>query len=162
MGVGGSLIILFILVGKSGIRINTTPSLPIGLYIETTSPSNLIEFCPSGPFASLAAQRGYRNPGNCADGASPLLKPLVAKAGDIVDLSKAGISVNGHLLTNTVPLARDTERRPLQHFPYGRYVVPSGQVWVASTYNPRSFDSRYYGGVPVSAIQAHLRPLLTR
>lgn len=153
---------LFAVGGKTGVRINTTPSLPIGLYIETTAQSNLIEFCPSEPYASLAARRGYRTQGSCPDGASPLLKPMVAKAGDVVELSSAGITVNNRFLPNTAPLIKDAAGRPLQHFPYGRYPVTAGLVWVASTYNRRSFDSRYFGPVPVSAIRARLRPLLTR
>lgn len=157
-----SLIGLFALVGIAGIRINTTPSLPVGLYIETNEKSKLIEFCPIGAPAALAVSRGYRTRGNCPDGASPLLKPIVATAGDVVELTAAGISVNARFIPNTAPLAMDTEHRPLEHFPYGRYVVALKEAWIASSYNPRSFDSRYYGSVSVSSIRAHLRPLLTR
>jgi conjugative transfer signal peptidase TraF len=152
---------LFIITGKAGVRINMTPSVPPGLYIEI-SDSNLVEFSPSGPPAALAAARGYRIGGNCDDGASPLLKPVVARTGDTVEYSGNGIAVNGRLLLNTAPLSKDTDGRLLQHFPYGRYDVLPGQVWVASTYNPRSFDSRYFGAIDVSSIRAHLRPLLTK
>ncbi len=99
--------------------------------------------------------------GNCPDGASPLLKPVIAKAGDVVDLTAAGINVNSQPIPNTAPLSVDTERRVLNHFRYGRYVVAQDEVWVASSYNRRSFDSRYYGPVPACAIRAHLRALLT-
>ena len=153
---------LFTVARMTGVRINTTPSLPVGLYIETTATSDLVEFCPSEPYASFAARRGYRTQGSCPDGVSPLLKPIVAKPGDTVQLSSSGITVNNRLLPNTAPLIKDSASRPLQHFPFGRYIVTSGQVWVASTYNRRSFDSRYFGAVPVSAIRAHLRSLLTR
>ncbi len=159
--VTATLISVFVVAGKSGIRINTTPSLPVGLYIETASTSPLVDFCPAEPAASLASARGYRAQGNCPDGASPLLKPVVASAGDVVEISSKGISVNARPLPNSAPLVKDTEGRPLQHYPYGRYVVAPGQVWVASSYNARSFDSRYYGPVSISAIRAHLRPLLT-
>ena len=90
-----------------------------------------------------------------------LLKPIVAKSGDIVELTAKGISVNNHLVWNTAPLMMDTDHRPLEHFPFGRYVVGDEDVWVASSYNKRSFDSRYYGPVSTRAIRAHLRPLLT-
>ncbi len=156
-----SLCGLFAITGIAGIRINTTLSLPIGLYVETDSQSQLIEFCPSGVPAAISARRGYRGSGDCPDGAAPLLKPMVAHTGDAVQLTPEGISVNYHLLRNTAPLAFDTEHRPLEHFPFGRYVVGTDEVWVASSYNKRSFDSRYYGPVPKIQIRAHLRPLLT-
>ena len=64
-----------------GLRINTSPSLPLGLYAVTADGSaNLIEFCPAEPFAALSLVRGYRNPGACRDGGAPLLKPVAAKA----------------------------------------------------------------------------------
>ena len=156
-----SLFGLFAITGIAGIRINATPSLPVGLYINADADSKLIEFCPVGPPAWLAASRGYRTAGDCPDGASPLLKPIIAKAGDIVELTAAGISVNARFVPNTAPLSMDTKHRPLEHFPYGRYVVAQGEVWVASSYNARSFDSRYYGPVPIDRIREHLKPLLT-
>jgi conjugative transfer signal peptidase TraF len=156
-----SLCGLFAITAIAGIRINTTPSLPIGLYVETDPQSRLIEFCPSGVAAAISARRGYRGSGDYPDGASPLLKSIVAQSGDVVELSAEGISVNNHLLRNTSPLSWDTEHRPLQHFSFGRYIVGADEVWVASSYNKRSFDSRYYGPVPKIDIRAHLRPLLT-
>ena len=159
--VAAMLLSLVLIPGKLGLRGNATPSLPVGIYMETTAPSSLIEFCPPEPAASFAAQRGYRNKGSCPDGASPFLKPVVARAGDTVDLSPVGISVNGHLLLQTAPRATDTKGRALPHYPFGRYAVESGTVWVASSYNPRSFDSRYFGPILVSSIRAHLRALWT-
>ena len=156
-----ALLGLFVICGLAGIRLNTTPSLPVGIYIEADAKSPLIEFCPVGSAASLAARRGYRTAGDCPDGASALLKPIVAKSGDIVELTAKGISVNNHLVWNTAPLTVDSDHRPLEHFPFGRYVVGDEDVWVASSYNKRSFDSRYYGPVSTRAIRAHLRPLLT-
>ena len=144
-----------------GIRMNTSPSLPVGLYINTQDPAaNLVEFCPIEPFATLAIVRGYRDPGACPDGAAPLLKPIVARSGDVVEFSTAGISVDGVFLRNTAPLSKDTKGRPLVAWPFGRYVVAPETVWVASTYHPRSFDSRYLGPVATSTIRSHLRALL--
>ena len=78
-----------------------------------------------------------------------------------MELTAAGITVNSQLIPNTAPLSMDTEHRALEHFPYGRYGVAQEEVWLASSYNRRSFDSRYYGPVPAHAIRAHLRALLT-
>jgi conjugative transfer signal peptidase TraF len=123
--------------------------------------AKLVEFCPAEPFASLALSRGYRDQGVCRDGGAPLLKPVVARGGDVVEVSAAGIAVNGRLLSNTAPLGTDTNRRPLASWPQGHYIVKPGFVWVASSYSPRSFDSRYFGPVPISSIRDRVRPLLT-
>jgi conjugative transfer signal peptidase TraF len=152
----------FATLGTAELRINTSPSLPLGLYIASSEAfDSSIEFCPAEPFASLALSRGYRDPGACSDGGAPLLKPIVARAGDVIELSMAGIAVNNALLPNTAALHVDTKGRPLTSWPPGRYTVQPGFVWVASSYNVRSFDSRYFGPVPTSSIRERLRPLLT-
>jgi conjugative transfer signal peptidase TraF len=158
----GVVVVTFLLSDSLGLRINTSPSLPLGLYMATTdSMANLIEFCPAEPFATLAIVRGYRDSGACPDGAAPLLKPVVAKSGDVVELSARGISVNGALRSNTAPLSKDTKGRPLEPWPLGRYIVASETVWVASSYHPRSFDSRYFGPIPTAAIRQRLKAFLT-
>ena len=144
-----------------GIRLNTSPSLPFGLYRVTSDTSApLVEFCPAEPVATLANTRGYRQAGSCPDGGTPLMKPIVARDGDVVELSTAGVRVNGTLLRNSAPLARDTSGRPLTPWPAGKYTVPPGAVWLVSDYHTRSFDSRYFGPVPTTLIKDHLRPLL--
>ena len=149
--------------GLLGVRINTSPSLPLGFYATGMNAEvDLIEFCLAEPFASLAITRGYRDRGNCLDGGAPLLKPVVARPGDVVELSGRGIGVNGKLLPKTGPLDRDTKGRQLQHWPFGRYRVLEGTLWVASSYSDRSFDSRYFGPVDQRLIRDHLRPLLTQ
>src|SRR5689334_6973289 len=96
-------------------RINTSYILPLGIYIRTDDPrARLIEFCPAQPFAAESSSRGYRTRGNaCADGAVPLLKPVVALAGDVVVLAADGIRVNGRLLPKTAPLYYDAAGRSL-------------------------------------------------
>ena len=146
----------------SGLRINTSYSLPIGLYaVSNDLAANLIEFCPTGVYSEVSAGRGYRAKGVCPDGAVPLLKPIVAHEGDEVDLGKDGIAVNGTRLPNTAPLGIDRKGRPLDPFPFGRYRVAQGEVWVASTYNPGSFDSRYMGPIQFSLVRSRLRPVCT-
>jgi conjugative transfer signal peptidase TraF len=153
---------VFQLFGLVGLRINTSPSLPVGLYVVTTDGSaNLVEFCPAEPFAALSLIRGYRDAGSCRDGGAPLLKPIVAQAGDMVEFSVRGISVNGLLLPNTAPLSKDTKGRPLPAWPFGRYPLTPGTVWVASSYHSHSFDSRYFGPVYETAIRHRLKVFLT-
>jgi len=153
--------IVFWGAGRLGIRINTSPSLPIGLYQVASGPdATLVEFCPPEPYGSMANARGYRQSGACPDGGAPLMKPVVARSGDVVSVSERGVAVNGRGLLNSVPLTRDTEGRPLTRWPYGTYTVQPGTIWVVSGYHPRSLDSRYFGSIPVSLIRNRLRPLL--
>ena len=62
-----------------------------------------------------------------------------------MEVSGRGIAVNGLLLPNTAPKTMDSQGRPMKSWPYGQYRVPLGLVWVASSYNSWSFDSRYFG-----------------
>jgi conjugative transfer signal peptidase TraF len=153
--------VLYWSANRFGIRINLSPSLPIGLYqVASGSDATLVEFCPPEPFGSLANVRGYRQPGNCPDGGAPLMKPVVAWAGDVVSLSEKGVVVNGQAIPNSAPLTRDSAGRPLTPWPFGLYTSQLGTVWVVSDYHPRSFDSRYFGPIPETLIRNRLRPLL--
>lgn len=146
----------------AGIRVNASASLPIGLYRTTSDrTAKLVEFCPAEPYANLSASRGYRGRGNCPDGAEPLMKPIVAVQGDVVDVSPQGVAVNGGSLPNSRPLPFDTKNRSLNHWPFGKYRVSPGTAWVISSFNSRSFDSRYFGPIPTGVIRHHLRPLIT-
>jgi conjugative transfer signal peptidase TraF len=145
-----------------GVRINLTGSLPIGLYlISNAADARLVEFCPPAPISRLCVLRQYRYPGNCPDGDNPLMKPVVAAAGDIVVFSNAGLQVNGVLLKNTAPRPVDSKSRPLPAFPFGVYRVAPGTLWVASTYHPLSFDSRYFGPISASLVRHRLKPFFT-
>jgi conjugative transfer signal peptidase TraF len=109
----------FLLMGMLGVRINASPSLPLGLYVETSDQSGLVEFCPAEPLGSFAAARGYRSKGSCPDGASPLMKPVIARAEDLVEISSLGIAVNGVLVRNTAPRRLDTSGRAMTPWPFG-------------------------------------------
>lgn len=157
----GLLTIAGLCAGLAGVRVNTSSSLPLGLYVATRElTATLIEFCPEEPYASLSRDRGYRVRGfACPDGAVPLMKHVVARAGDGVRFSPEGIAVNGRLLPRTAALSKDAAGRPLQPFRFGSYVVAPGTIWVASSYGRGSFDSRYFGPVSERAIRRRLRPL---
>lgn len=157
-----TLTALFGLCAWAGLRLNSTGSLPLGIYIvSTAADANLVEFCPPEPYSQISVVRGYRNPGICPDGDDPLLKPVIAKPGDKVVFSELGLQINGVLLRNTAPRSRDSWGRPLPHFPFGTYQARSNSLWVASSYNSLSFDSRYFGPIPTGAIRNRLKALLT-
>ena len=156
-------ILLVFAAGILGVRLNLTASIPILLYLISSYPeAQLFEFCPPEPFGTLSVQRGYRSQSNaCPDGGQPLLKPIVAHEGDLVETSEIGVSVNGLLLPHSSPQYRDTDGRSISAWQFGKFSVGPGMVWVVSSYNPRSFDSRYFGSVPLTSIIHRLRPLWT-
>lgn len=155
---GTVLILLISVFAIAGLRINVTNSLPVGLYRITSDPrASYVAFCLEGEAGRLSLERGYRPSGSCPDGGAPLLKSVVATPGDQVRLSDAGIAVNNVLLSNTAPLRHDRLGRPLWPWTFGDYLVSGGTVWVASTYNRFSYDSRYYGPIRSTQILYSLK-----
>jgi conjugative transfer signal peptidase TraF len=154
VGIGASVVAAYTV----GLRVNLTPSLPIGLYVRAAR-GTLVEFCPPGVAAEVSAIRGYRGPGVCPDRHAPLLKPVVGRAGDVVDVDRTGMRVNGRALPNTQAHPRDHRGRSLEAYPPGRYRVAPGTLWVASTWNDGSFDSRYFGPIDAATVRSRLAPL---
>src|ERR1700688_1627212 len=59
-----------------GIRVNLTPSLPLGFYITShSSKAKLFESSREGKGPYIRLPRQYRTAGACPDGGAPLLKP---------------------------------------------------------------------------------------
>lgn len=144
------------------ILLNTTDSLPHGLYRisekfeSSTGKGKLVVITPVDSFAE-AKERGYL-PRNIVYGYAPLLKKVVATAGDTVEVDNE-VRVNGITLKNSTPRSYDRAGRPLT--PYrGKFVVPSNYIFVLNDYTPYSYDSRYFGPVPVSAVRGVAKPFL--
>ena len=109
-----------------GIRLNLTASLPLGLYIATSQPSDYVTFCVGDPWERIALERLYITPGHCPAGGIPLFKRIVARPGDLVTLDAWGISVNGRVLPRTAPMLADSSGRPMRHYPFGQLL---GGAW---------------------------------
>jgi conjugative transfer signal peptidase TraF len=161
-GFGGlaTLALVFVI---AGLRINVTPSIPLGLYVRTDhapAPGLVAEFCPTGMSATESER--YRGFGlACPDRGIPLLKPVVATAGDHVEFSPAGLAVNGRSLPNTAPRELDSKGRSVRSWRSGPYTVEPGKIIVASSYHSGSYDSRYLGPIPIADVKCTLRPLWT-
>lgn len=152
-----------------GLVFNFTHSAPFGIYRHAEEPtlatrknSPYAFFCPDQRWPGLRNNPNTRRSlGTCPDGFAALLKPVVAWPGDVVTTSPAGVNVNGEPVLNSSPLTRDSLGRELHPFPYGTYEVPEGQIWVVSSYSSRSFDSRYFGPVPLRTVREWVRPFIT-
>ncbi|MGH7615765.1 MAG: conjugative transfer signal peptidase TraF [Gemmatimonadaceae bacterium] len=145
-----------------GLRLNLTGSIPPGVYVVTQEPiarRTIVMACLPSMASAFARSRGFVPSGYCHDGSAPIGKTVAAIAGDTVDVTPVGIAVNGRLLPNSRALTVDSEDRPLRAFPFGRFLVGSDQVWLVSSYSSRSFDSRYFGPVPIDGIITSIRPV---
>lgn len=162
-----AIITIFLWTGF-GVVFNYTHSAPYGLYraqfdaeVAIHSPAPYVFFCPDRRWPSMQGEPNYRDPmRTCPDGFSPLIKPVVAWPGDLVAVSPAGISVNGHPIKNSKPIERDSKGQQLRPFATGEYRVSPKELWVVSSFSPRSFDSRYFGPIPLKSVHSWLRPLL--
>jgi len=152
-----------ILAGTAGIRLNVSSSVPVGLYLVSSRPeARYVEFCPPEIFGQLSIDRGYRRrSAGCPDQGEPMVKPVIAREGDLVEISSLGIRVNGLLVPKTQPGSTDSAGQSLSAWPPGSYRVAAGTIWVASSYNSRSFDSRYFGPIRISDVKNRLRPFWT-
>ncbi|MDA8232789.1 MAG: conjugative transfer signal peptidase TraF [Magnetospirillum sp.] len=150
----------------AGYAVNVTESMPRGLWRITPMTrepraGDVVAFCPTdtAPFR-LAKERDYIPGGHCPDGYTPVIKPIAATAGDRINVTSLGVIINGTPIPNTAPATRDSAGRPL--FPQiGSVTVPAGSLWFLATRVPNSYDSRYFGAVPATAIIGHAQPVLT-
>ncbi len=133
----------------AGLRLNPTPSLPKGIYRVVSgvpAKGDLVAFCLEGEFAQLALERGYLEPGSCPSGLRPLLKRLSGLPGDVVNPYASPICTE------------DSHGRPMSAA-LTPGVIPSGMALVLADH-PGSFDSRYFGFVPLDSLQ-RVKPLFT-
>lgn len=145
----------------AGLRTNWTESMPRGLWRSepfdgTVHRGDTVAVCL--PHNDLT--RRYIGTGSCSNGLEPVLKTIGAIVGDTIEMTAYGARVNDILLENTAPLVQDSLGKTLTAWPYGLYHVHEDEVWLLSSYNARSFDSRYFGPVLVSRIIARGVPVL--
>lgn len=135
---------------------NTSASVPVGLYrivpagkIEVT---DLAVVMPPDELAAFLDERGYLPRG------LPLIKRVLALSGTTVCRSGAEIVTYG--TTYGQARALDTRGRPLPVW-QGCRTLSDGEAFFMNWDSPDSFDSRYFGPLPVSAIVARAVPVWT-
>ena len=118
---GGILLASMALLSAAGVRINTTPSIPTGIYWSTSGSAErgaYIAFCPPpGEAFSQVRNRGYVGPGFCPGGFGYLMKRVLAAKGDRIRIGSEGVRVNGNLLPHSEPMRADKSGRPLAYYP---------------------------------------------
>jgi conjugative transfer signal peptidase TraF len=110
----------------AGIRINHTPSLAVGFWRITPlggppRRGQIVSFCPpDGAALREARRRLYIGSGTCPGGYDPILKEVIAVAGDVVRLDAIGVAVNGRPLPRSRRLDTDAAGQPVPGIPHGR------------------------------------------
>jgi conjugative transfer signal peptidase TraF len=150
--------------GAAGYRINTTPSVPVGVWrispASAVARNAVVVICPpDSETFRLARSRGYVPHGGCPGGYRPLFKPAAALAGDVVTVTAEGLAINGVPVPNSRALVRDGAGRAMPRVAAGHYPVAPGTLWLVSSGNPSSFDSRYFGPLLAARVQGIARPV---
>lgn len=91
----------------------------------------------------------------------PLVKVLAAVAGDTVTVSAHDIRINGRSWPMSAIRLHDAHSRPVSmHMKFGTHIVPEHQMLLFGLH-PQSWDSRYFGALPSSAVTGRWFPLMT-
>jgi conjugative transfer signal peptidase TraF len=147
----------------AGVRVNTTKSIPVGIYLTSSSAIKkgaYVMFCPppSGVFDD-ARQRRYIAGGSCPGGYGYMMKKVLAAQSDAVTVADDGVRVNGELLPLSAPLKADMAGRPMPRYRANSFKLGNSEVLLMSDLSRTSFDSRYFGPIHVAQIKSVIEPV---
>ena len=132
---------------------NASASAPIGLYRvvpDNAARGDLVLVHAPDSARQLADERHY------LPSRVPLVKRIVAAGGDNVCAANNAIFINGRLAAER--LRTDHLGRPLPHWS-GCHLLDKDEVFLLMKGVADSFDSRYFGPIPTTAIIGRLVPL---
>lgn len=162
---GLSVTALGLLFYIAGGRVNTTRSIPIGLYWTSSKPVEkgaYVLLCPP-PMEVIAEakRRGYLATGFCPGKLGNMMKKILAAKDDAVAITDDGVTVNDAMLPLSAPMVMDKFGRPLPRYQHTKFTVSDNEVLVMSDVNGKSFDGRYFGPILRSQIQTVIVPVFT-
>jgi len=143
---------------------NTDSAAPAGVYRvvgRDMKHGELVAACLPISIAQEGLARGYLRTGACAGNAEAIGKIIGALPGDVVDVEREWVAVNGVRFAHSALARRDSAGRPLSHVAWGRHQVATNEVWLFGFNDRRSWDSRYFGPIPVANVRGDLEPVLT-
>jgi len=143
---------------------NTDSAAPAGIYRVVGREINrgdLVAACLPIAVAHEGLARGYLRTGGCAGDAEPVNKIVGALPGDIVEIEPGWVAINGKRIAHSATASRDSAGRPLSRVAWGRREVAANEVWLFGFNDRRSWDSRYFGPIPIANVRGKLAPVLT-
>lgn len=136
---------------------NGSASVPLGFYrvvhdmaVRPMAAGDLVLAIAPEAARRLAAVRGYLP----AD--VPLVKPVAARAGDLVCADSGIVIINGRVAADTLLI--DGKGRPLPAW-HGCRTLHHSEIFLLASKVRASFDSRYFGPITTDAIIGRLIPL---
>jgi len=157
---------ILIAIGEAfGVLIsNTDSAAPVGVYRvvgRDISRGDLVAACLPIAIAQVGLARGYLRTGGCPGDAEPVDKIVSALSGDIVEIEPGWVAINGKRFAGSVTATHDSAGRPLSHVEWGKRQVAMNEVWLFGFNDRRSWDSRYFGPIPLANVRGKLEPVLT-
>ena len=135
---------------------NASESVPRGLYrvrsIESLAVGDLVVVMPPEPLATFLSDRGY------LPVAVPLIKHVLALPGHSVCRSEGLITVDGIVMGTA--LTHDRRDRALPDW-QGCRLIAQDELFLMNPDEPGSFDGRYFGPIPRTAIMGRAEPIFT-
>ena len=164
-GLGLFLAVLVALGDAFGLLIsNTDSAAPPGIYrlvSREVTRAELVAACLPPDIAQQGLSRDYLRTGPCPGDAEPVGKIAGALSGDIVDLERGGIAVNGRRMPHSAVASHDSKGHALSHASWGKHQVAANEIWLFGFNDRRSWDSRYFGPIPLANVRGHLEPIFT-
>jgi conjugative transfer signal peptidase TraF len=149
----------------AGAKVNTTASIPVGLYWASAKPAeknDYVVFCPPpAPVFDDAKERGYIGAGLCPGGYGYLMKRVSAVKNDKVSVTDEGVRVNERLLPRSARRERDGAGRAMPRYLAATFSLAETEVLLMGDVNSNSFDARYFGPISRSQIRSVIRPVFT-
>ena len=164
---GGGLLALasIAVIKQAGFRVNTSPSIPLGIYRTTTTPLSVgsyVLLCPENKEPFITAQkRDYIGAGYCPGGLGYMFKRVAALPNDIITTTANGMYINGKLYPDSKPFHHDALNRMLPIWHANQTRLKAGEVVLMTQGDKNSFDARYFGPLPQQQIVSVVRPVLT-
>jgi len=138
--------------------LNLSASFPRGIYLiqkfrtSDIKPGVVVIFDPPPAARPLIYGRGWLPSG------WSLIKYVGAVSGDTYTVEGGCFFINGRYVGQV--FNQDTEGNPLPVIK-GTETVKPGEFLPVSTHIPHSFDGRYFGAIPLSAIRGKAHPVWT-
>lgn len=154
----GTALVVLPAFGKPDIRIiwNASASVPVGLYrivpAERLDVTDLAVVMPPDLLAGFLDERGYLPRG------VPLIKRVLALSG--TEVCRHGGSILAYGIAYGEARERDTRGRTLPVW-QGCRRLGDGEAFFMNWDSPDSFDSRYFGPLPLSTVVGRAIPLWT-
>lgn len=164
LGVAAVAIAAYKLYVPFELALNTTPSIPRGLYLamDKSSSAELAHgdaVCFGYAAPTWAAERAYFQPGR------RLCKYVAGLPGDRVVVEAATVKVfapSGELREEAELAQADSKGRALPADALASGVIPAGQLLVLAPANKNSLDSRYLGLIARAQVTHEIWPVWVR